>query len=93
MDLISTANKYYKRYPAQAMEKGWQGKVEVRLQLGSNGMIKSATVKTSSGYAVLDAQAVDMITKAKGRLVAVPPSLRGREFVVDVPVIFDLKTG
>jgi protein TonB len=89
--LIGVARKY-KRYPAQAMEKGWTGKVEVRLVIGSNGMIQSALVKTSSGYEILDNQALDMVKKAKP-LTPIPAALRGKEFIVDIPVIFDLQTG
>ena len=75
------------------MEKGWQGRVEVRLEIGANGMIKASSVRKGSGYPVLDSVALDMIVKAKTRLITVPPALRGKEFVVDVPVIFDLKNG
>jgi protein TonB len=89
--LIGVARKY-KRYPAQAMEKGWTGRVEVRLIIAPNGMIQSALVKSSSGYDILDNQALDMVKKAKP-LTPIPPALRGREFTVDVPVIFDLQTG
>ena len=89
--LITSARRY-KRYPAQAMEKGWQGKVEVRLQIGADGRIQNASVKTSSGYGILDQQALDMITRGK-TLVQIPTALRGKEFVVDVPVIFDLQAG
>ena len=74
------------------MEKGWQGKVEIRLLVGANGMIQTATVKTSSGYQLLDDTALDMIRKGK-TLAPIPPMLRGKEFVVDVPVVFDLQTG
>jgi len=89
--LISAANRY-RRYPAQAMERGWQGRVEVRLSIGANGMIQGAAIRTSSGHQILDDTALDMIRKAKP-LTQIPQALRGREFVVDVPVIFDLKTG
>ena len=87
--LISAARRY-KRYPAQAMERGWQGKVEIRLVIGADGRIKTASVRTSSGYGILDQQALDMITKGK-TLAQIPPALRGKDFVVDVPVIFDLQ--
>ncbi len=89
--LISAANRY-RRYPAQAMEKGWQGRVEIRLSIGANGMIQGAAIRTSSGHQVLDDTALDMIRKAKP-MTQIPQVLRGREFIVDVPVIFDLKTG
>jgi protein TonB len=89
--LIGAARKY-KRYPALAVENGWSGKVEVRLVIGADGMVESALVRNSSGYDILDNQALDMIRKAKP-LTPIPPALRGREFSVDIPVIFDLQTG
>lgn len=89
--LIGVA-RHYKRYPARAVENGWQGKVEVRLVIGANGSTQKASIKTSSGYEILDKEALDMIRKAKP-LAPIPQSLRGREFTVDIPVIFDLQTG
>lgn len=89
---ILAATRRYKRYPAQAMERGWQGRVEIRLVIGANGMTQSYTVKTSSGFTLLDETAMDMVKKGRP-LVPVPPALRGREFTIDVPVIFDLKAG
>ena len=89
--LIGAARRY-KRYPAQALDKGWQGRVEIRLVVGANGTIQTSLVKTSSGYEVLDNQALDMVKKAKP-LTPIPAALRGREFSVDIPVIFDLQAG
>ena len=86
--LIFAAGRY-KRYPAIAMEKGWQGKVEVHMVIGANGMIASASIKTGSGHDILDNQAADMLKKGKNT-VPIPASLRGREFDIDVPVIFNL---
>ena len=86
------AAKRYKRYPGQAMERGWQGRVEIRVVVGADGMTRRAHVKTSSNYQILDDQALDMVKRGKP-LTQVPPALRGREFTVDVPVIFELQTG
>lgn len=88
---LIVATRRYKRYPAIAMEKGWQGKVEVRMVIGANGMIASASIKASSGHEILDNQAMDMLKKGK-TTVLIPASLRGREFSVDVPVIFSLES-
>jgi protein TonB len=89
--LIDAARRY-KRYPIQAMERGWQGRVEVRLVVGSNGNISSALVKRSSSYQILDDQALDMVKKGTERQ-PVPAALRGREFTLDIPVIFELQAG
>lgn len=91
MSLIVAARRY-KRYPAVAMEKGWQGRVEVRLLIGPDGMTRSAVIQRSSGHEILDATALDMVRKAKP-LTQIPAALRGKDFVVDVPVIFDLSQG
>jgi len=86
---LIVATRRYKRYPAIAMEKGWQGTVRVHMVIGANGMIASASIKTSSGHEILDNQAMDMLKKGK-TTVQIPASLRAREFSVDVPVIFSL---
>jgi protein TonB len=86
---LIVATRRYKRYPAIAMENGWQGRVEVHMVIGVNGMIASASIKTSSGHEILDKQALDMLKKGK-TTVPIPASLRGREFSIDVPVIFNL---
>jgi len=86
---LIVAARRYKRYPSIAMEKGWQGRVEVRMVIGENGMLASASIKSGSGYEVLDSQALDMLKKGK-TTVPIPVGLRGREFSVDVPVIFSL---
>lgn len=89
--LIDAAARY-KRYPVLALERGWEGKVEIRLVIGPTGIIQSGVVKASSGHEILDNQALDMVRRAKP-LAPVPAPLRGREFSVDVPVIFDLQSG
>ena len=86
--LMAAAGRY-KRYPATAREKGWQGRVEVRMVIGANGRLASASIKASSGHEILDNQAIDMLTKGK-TTVEIPPGLRGRQFGLDIPVIFKL---
>ena len=39
---------------------------------------------------MLDQQALEMIEKAKA-MAQIPASLQGREFIVDIPVIFSLR--
>lgn len=87
------AAKRYKRYPFKAMERGWEGRVEVRVVVGADGTIKSALVRSSSRYQVLDEQALEMVKRAFNALAQVRPAPRGREFTVDIPVVFELQTG
>jgi periplasmic protein TonB len=87
---LITFAKQFKRYPAQAMERGWEGRVEIRITVRPTGAVDSARVKTPSGYQILDDQALDMVKRALAR-TPVPPALLGREFSVDIPVIFELQ--
>jgi len=87
---VIAAARRYKRYPRAALDNNWNGKAEVRMTIGANGVIASMSIKSSSGHDILDRQALDMIRKAKP-LTPIPESLRGREFAVDIPVIFSLE--
>lgn len=87
--VISLA-KGFNRYPRIAIENDWQGRVEVRVRVGSDGAIASVDLGRSSGHEILDRQALEMIGRAAPQ-VPLPPALRGREFAFDVPVIFSLR--
>jgi len=89
IDLMSEARRY-KRYPRVALDNNWEGRVVVRMVVGANGMISSISVVSTAGHEVLDKQALDMIQKAKPR-VQIPAALRGREFTIEIPVIYSLK--
>jgi len=86
---IIAAARRYKRYPRVALDNNWQGKVEIRMAVAANGAISNLSVRTSAGHQVLDQQALEMIERAK-TMAQIPPALRGREFVMEIPVIFSL---
>jgi protein TonB len=81
-----------KTYPRIAQENNWQGRVELRLTVGAGGGIASLVVKSGTGYAVLDQHALDMLRRAQPK-TPLPAGLRGREFTLEVPVVFGLKDG
>ena len=72
------------------MDNNWEGQAEIRLVIGADGAIASISIKTRSGFDVLDQQALEMIRKAKPA-ATIPAQLRGKPFTVDVPVLFSLK--
>ena len=80
----------YKRYPRIALDNAWTGDVTVRMEVGANGAVSSIKVKTSSGYEVLDEQALEMFRKAAAE-VPVPAALRGKAFPVEVRAIYNLR--
>jgi len=87
---IIAAARRYKKYPRLALDNNWEGQAEVRMVIGTDGAIASISIKTGSGFEVLDQQALEMIRKAKP-LAPIPAQLRGKGFTVDVPVVFSLR--
>ncbi len=80
----------HKKYPKIAQMRGWQGEVIVELQLDGNGKIKSKKIAQSSGYEVLDKQALEMVEKALPFPIP-PETLRSNNFTITVPVPFKLE--
>jgi protein TonB len=86
--LIDEARRH-KRYPPLARENNWQGDVRVAVAVAADGR-PTVTLKGSSGYEVLDRQALEMFRQA-ARAVPVPPALRGREFALEVRAVYGLE--
>lgn len=89
LELMEIARRY-KRYPRLAQDNSWEGRVELRIAFAESGAISSLTVKKGSGRAVLDDEAQAMIRSAQAQ-AAIPPALRGKAFVLEIPVDFLLK--
>lgn len=87
--LIGAAARF-KRYPLAARDNGWEGEVEVHVDIGATGEVAGITVKKSSGHAVLDEQALEMFRLAAPQ-VPLPSGLRGRVFGLDVRAVYSLK--
>lgn len=80
----------YRRYPDLARRAGLAGTVEVRVGIEAGGLRRRAELGRSSGNATLDAAAVEMMQQAVQR-APLPESLRGRDFTVLLPVVFELE--
>jgi protein TonB len=78
-----------KHYPRMARERGWQGRVEVRVHFRRGGLVGEVALARSSGFAVLDEQALDMVKTAD--MPQLPQTLRGKDFYVSLPVEFRLQ--
>jgi periplasmic protein TonB len=81
--------KRHKRFPTRAIEAGWVGTTELRVSVSADGMAPTVRLEKSSGHDALDEAALDMLRDALPT-TPVPPSLRGRAFVVNLPVVFEL---
>lgn len=87
---LSSALDRYKEYPRIAELRGWEGSVTMRLRVAPSGRLIEAQVYKSSGFAVLDQQAVAMVSKA-GVLPVPPEGLDAAEVPVLVPINFRLE--
>ncbi len=87
---ISQEIKRSLSYPLVAQRKGWQGTTEVLLKMTTDGKVADITVGKSSGFKVLDDEALRMVRKAT--LPPTPEDLRGRDLTVRVPIIFKLES-
>ncbi len=73
-------------YPPIARRMGWEGRVVLSIKLCTDGTVKEIKVLESSGYEVLDRNAVDTVRRVSG-LFPKPPV----EVVVKVPVNYRLE--
>lgn len=79
-------------YPRLAQRNGWQGRVLLAFQIASNGDILNIQIRHSSGFSVLDHSAVHALQQVK-HLDAMTSLLQGRNFEMELPVIFKLQRG
>lgn len=86
---IAREARRYKRYPAVARERGWEGVVTVSLSVPPAGAVPVVSVDKSSGYELLDSQALEMIGSA-ARAAPLPEALRGMAFSLTLPVRYTL---
>lgn len=76
-------------YPALAQQRGWEGTVLLRLTIGANGSVTDVEIARSSGYDLLDAEAVAAVRTWRGT-----PARRGGRPVTTqelLPVWFRLR--
>jgi protein TonB len=88
--VVSSAVARKKVYPRMALMRHWQGTTQLKLQVGADGSTKALSIARSSGFEILDEQAMKMVKEAMP-LPNLPDALRGQEFVLDIPVAFKLQ--
>ena len=79
----------FKRYPSVARENAWTGVVVLMIQGAASSAVPMVSIDQSSGHAVLDAQALEMLEKAT-RLAPLPVSLMGKRFAISLPIHYRL---
>jgi protein TonB len=86
LSVISNIVQKHINYPPVARRMGWEGKVLVSFVLEPNGDIRDLKVLKSSGYEVLDKEALDAIRKSYRDFPKPPVSV-----VVKLPINFRLE--
>ena len=76
-------------YTPIARRHGWQGKVQLGLTVAADGRLSELSVLSSSGYAVLDADAVRTVARI-GSLPRAAEALAGRSVRLQLPVYYRL---
>ena len=76
-------------YPTVARENAWTGVVVLMIQGAASSATPIVSIDQSSGHAVLDAQALEMLEKAT-RLAPLPVSLMGKRFAISLPIHYRL---
>ena len=87
---LAAAARRFKRYPALARERGWEGRVELAIGFRGALPVPEVTLLRSSGRKLLDEQALATMQQAV-QAVALPDSLRGRNFHETLAMQFSLE--
>jgi protein TonB len=74
-------------YPAEARRWKWGGVTLVQVMVGKDGVMRNISVGRSSGFRILDEQAVRIVSRVSAPSW-IPERLRGRDVAVLVPVGF-----
>lgn len=88
IDLAGAARRF-RGYPALARSRGWEGVTEMTVFVDVAG-VPAVRMTGSSGHAVLDEQALEMMGRAVAQ-TPLPEILRGRSFSVPLPIRFSLE--
>lgn len=77
-------------YPRLAAMRGWEGEVRLRLKVARKGNLVSIALDHSSGFEVLDQNALAMV-EAIAALPALPDTLEASEIQIVVPISYKLR--
>jgi protein TonB len=76
-------------YPPEALEQELEGTVSAELIIAGDGTLRSVTLLSSSGHAVLDQGALDLLARAVP-LTEIPSTLQNKAFAIRIAIVFKL---
>lgn len=86
---LARSARQFKTYPSLARENGWEGVVVVSIVIPIGLSLPTVSIGRSSGHAVLDRQALEMVEQAVN-LAVVPDDVLGRGMNISLPVEYRL---
>jgi len=89
LDLLSRHIAKFQRYPRLAQRRGWEGKTVLNVKLTGEGDLILKNISISSGFKILDNEAMKMIDRAMP--LPVPPELlKNKILTIYVPIKFEI---
>jgi len=98
--MISPASEYVRKvsqqirrnftYPWAAKEANLEGQVRLTLRVDSSGELLDVQIKQSSGYAVLDENALNIVKKV-APYPPFPAQMQQKEVLIDLPIVYKNK--
>ena len=79
----------YKSYPRIAQVRGWQGEAIIEAEIKGDGSLVNAKVSRSSGFPVLDKEAMQMMQRSIPFPIP-PETLKNNTFKIFIPIAFSL---
>lgn len=88
-DMIKQRIESCRKYPGWAKKRGFEGITYVKFTLSSNGMIENITLVRSSGFTVLDKEAVATVKRAMP-FKPFPVEIKRSSLTMEVALVFCL---
>ena len=89
LSLVRAAVDHHFVYPPLARKRGWQGTVHVGLRLETSGHLRTLRLVRSSGYAILDRDALQTLERI-GSIPQARQWLDGRPYETELTVMYRL---
>ncbi len=80
------------QYPLLAKKRGWSGEVVIALNVDHNGLIDEIAIQKSSGYPVLDDNAVQTFRAIGAVTPAIQSRINSKQYLA-IPVVYTLTGG